>query len=70
MSVLNVDLFYKDITEEIANHFNGAVNFDDPFMFDNEALLTCMNSLTNKNDVIIKKYDYSISKHVDEDILI
>jgi uridine kinase len=34
VSVVNVDLFYKNLTDDIVQRFNGKVNWDDPFMID------------------------------------
>lgn len=34
VSVVNVDLFYKDKSDELVQRFNGKINWDDPFMID------------------------------------
>lgn len=39
-------------------------------MIDESELLKCMEKLKNKEPVIIKKYDYTVSRHIDEDIII
>ena len=63
MSVVNVDLFYRDLTPELSQHFNGQINWDDPCMIDHDELIKCLKALKRREKYIVYDFDYTSSKH-------
>lgn len=63
VSVVNVDLFYRDLTPELSQHFNGQINWDDPCMIDHDELTKCLNALKRRQRYVVYDFDYTSSKH-------
>ncbi|CAL6084276.1 Uridine_kinase domain-containing protein [Hexamita inflata] len=67
VSVVTIDDFYRDKSEELIARFNGRINWDDPYMIDDQLLLQCLNTLAARKSYVIKKYDYTVSRHTNEE---
>ncbi|CAL5983260.1 Uridine_kinase domain-containing protein [Hexamita inflata] len=70
VSVVTIDDFYRDKSEELIARFNGRINWDDPYMIDDQQLLACLHSLAERKPYTMNKFDYKVSMHSSETITI
>tara|TARA_B110000305_G_C18772761_1_gene330384 strand:- start:124 stop:408 length:285 start_codon:yes stop_codon:yes gene_type:complete len=60
-TILSLDNFYKECTEEEMKNI-GNFNFDHPDAFDWELARSIIKQLSNREDVVIPRYNYKTCK--------